>query len=177
MLGAMRQSGSGCTGLQADELILSERTDTAIVDETAVNVAGRQVWLWLAIEPEHRAVLALMLTETRNVLVAHSLFTSLRHRGVRHIITDNAPWYRLAAGQGLWHSVVYSLRSYVERFIETIKDMLMRRLLFPIAQKAARFRSMPHICLGRLLQLRQVPPKLWKGLLGHYKVLTSWKGA
>ncbi|OYT32267.1 MAG: hypothetical protein B6U94_00310 [Thermofilum sp. ex4484_79] len=50
---------------RAEELVLSERTDTAIVDETAVNVAGRQVWLWIAIEPEHRTVLAVMLTEVR----------------------------------------------------------------------------------------------------------------
>ncbi len=57
---------------RAEELVLSERTDTAIIDETAVNVAGRQVWLWLAIEPEHRSVLALMLTEARNTLTAYS---------------------------------------------------------------------------------------------------------
>ena len=83
---------------RAEELILDEKVDTAIVDETVVNVAGRNVWLWIAIEPEHRAVLALMLTEARNALVAYSLFTCLRHRGVRHVITDGASWYRLATG-------------------------------------------------------------------------------
>ncbi len=57
---------------RAENLILSEHTDTAIIDETAVNVAGRQVWLWLAIEPEHRAVLAVMLTEARNTLITYS---------------------------------------------------------------------------------------------------------
>ena len=68
----MKQPGNRCTGSPADELILSEHTDTAIIDETAVNVAGRQVWLWLAIEPEHRAVLAVMLTEARNTLITYS---------------------------------------------------------------------------------------------------------
>jgi len=96
-----------------------------MVDETAVNVAGRQIWLWIAIELGHRTVLALMSTGTRNVFVAHSLFTSLWRRGVRHVITDGASWYRIAAGwTRLRHSVVYSLCSYVERFIETIKDRL-----------------------------------------------------
>ncbi len=57
---------------RAGNLILNEKADTTIVDETAVNVAGRQVWLWLAIEPEHRAVLALMLTEARNTLITYS---------------------------------------------------------------------------------------------------------
>ena len=84
-----------------------------------MNVAGRQVWLWIAIEPGHRAVLALMFTESRNIFAAYSLFTSLRHRGVRYVITDGASWYRLAARwTRLRHSVVHSLRSYVERFIE-----------------------------------------------------------
>ncbi len=83
---------------RADELILNEKADTAIIDETTVNVAGRQVWLWLVIEPEHRAVLAVMLTEARNALIAYSLFMDLRSRGIKHVITDGAPWYRLAAG-------------------------------------------------------------------------------
>ncbi|MCD6562766.1 MAG: hypothetical protein J7K23_02465 [Thermoproteales archaeon] len=37
----------------------------------------------------------------------------------------------LACGQ--LDKVVHSLHSYVERFIETIKNRLMHRLLFPIA--------------------------------------------
>ena len=111
---------------RAEELILDEKADTAIVDETAVNVAGRQIWLWIAIEPEHRAVLALVLIEARNIFAAYSLFTSLRHRGVRHVITDGASWYRIAAGwTGLRHSVVHGgMRNYVERLIEMIKDRL-----------------------------------------------------
>ena len=104
---------------RAEELVLSEHIDTAIVDEISVSVAGRNVWLWPAVEPEHRTILTVMLTEARNALVAYSLFMDLRRRGVRHVITDSASWYRLAAGwTRLRHSVVYSLRSYVERFIE-----------------------------------------------------------
>ena len=111
---------------RAEELILDEKADVAIVDETAMNVAGRNVWLWIAIEPGHRAVLALMLTEARNIFAAYSLFTSLRHRGVRHVITDGASWYRIAARwTRLRHSVVHGgMRNYVERLIETIKDRL-----------------------------------------------------
>ena len=120
---------------KAEDLILDEKADTAIANLTAVNVAGGQIWLWITIEPEHRAVLAVMLTEARNVLIAYSLFTCLRHRGVRHTITGNVSWYRIVAGwTRLRHSVVRGgMRSYVERFIETIKDRLMHRLLLPIA--------------------------------------------
>ena len=76
-----------------------------------------------------------MLVEARNIFVAHSLFMDMHRRGVRHVIADGAPWYRLAAGWArLRHSVVRGgLHSYVERFIEAVKDRLMHRLLLPIA--------------------------------------------
>ena len=63
--------------------MLRERARVAVVDETAVNVGGHTAWLWLAIEPERRAVLALMLTHARNALVAYSLLRDLGRRGVR----------------------------------------------------------------------------------------------
>ncbi|OYT31349.1 MAG: hypothetical protein B6U94_03325 [Thermofilum sp. ex4484_79] len=109
---------------RAEKLVLSELVGIVMVDETAVNFSSRQLWLWLTIELEHKAVLALMLTEARNVLIAYSLFTCLRRHEVRHIITGNVSWYRIAAGwTRLRHSVVRGgMRSYIERFIETIKD-------------------------------------------------------
>ena len=111
---------------KAQQLIPEERARVAIVDETAVNVGGKQVWLWLAIEPERRAVLAIMLTRTRNAFIAYSLFRDLRRRGVRHVVTDGARWYALAAEWArLRHSVVRGgVRSYVERFAGAVKDRL-----------------------------------------------------
>ena len=110
----------------ARRLVLRERARVAVVDETAVNVGGRTAWLWLAIEPERRAVLAVMLTRARNALVAYSLLRDLRRRGVRHVITDAAPWYALAAEWArLYHSVVRGgVRNYVERFAGAVKDRL-----------------------------------------------------
>lgn len=110
----------------ATEAISLEKTDTVIVDETVVNVGGRQVWLWVAIEPERRAILALYLSETRNTLIAYSLFVELRRRDVKRVITDGARWYSLAARWAkLGHEIVHGgVRSYVERFICTVKDRL-----------------------------------------------------
>ncbi len=103
--------------------MLMERARVAVVDETAVNVGGRTAWL--AVEPERRAVLAMMLTRARNALVAYSLLADLRRRGVRHVITDAAPWYALAARWArLHHGVVRGgVRSYVERFARAVKDL------------------------------------------------------
>ena len=53
-------------------MISSERAEKAVVGEAAVSVGGRLVWLWAAVEPERRVLLALGLSETRNILVAYS---------------------------------------------------------------------------------------------------------
>ena len=57
---------------RAQQLILREHARVAIVDETAVKVGNSTAWLWLAIEPERRAVLAVMLTRTRNAFTVYS---------------------------------------------------------------------------------------------------------
>jgi len=80
---------------KSKELVLKERGHIAIV--RGVNVGGVQYWLWIAIEPKCRAVLALMLTGTRNIMLAYSFLMSIRRRGVR---------------------------SYVERFMGSVKDRL-----------------------------------------------------
>lgn len=106
--------------------ISQEKADVALVDETAVNVGGRRVWLWVVVEPERRTLIALYLSEARNILIAYSFLSMLKRRGVRHVITDGAKWYFTAARWArLKHSIVCGgVRSYVERFICTVKDRL-----------------------------------------------------
>ena len=110
----------------ARRLVPSEQARVAVVDETAVNVGGRITWLWLAIEPERRAVLVVMLTHTRNVLVAYRLLKDLRHRVRDHASDAAAPRYALAAGWArLHHSAAREdIRNYVKRFAEAVKDRL-----------------------------------------------------
>ena len=71
-------------------------------------------------------MLALGLSETRNILVAYSFLYLLRRRGLKRVITDGAKWYPLAARWArLRHEVVHGgVRSYVERFICAVKDRL-----------------------------------------------------
>ena len=83
------------------------------------------MWLWVAVEPERRTLIALYLSETRNILIAYSFLSMLKKRGVKHVITDGAKWYPIAARWArLKHSIVCGVRSYVERFICMVKDRL-----------------------------------------------------
>jgi putative transposase len=41
-----------------------------IVDETLIKVGSELVWLWVAIEPENRQILALSISNERNMLIA-----------------------------------------------------------------------------------------------------------
>ena len=113
-------------GELAIRYISRETASVAIVDETAVNVGGRLVWLWVAVEPERRTLIALHLSETRNILVAYSFLSALRRRGVKRVITDGANWYPVATRWArLEHSVVRGgVRNYIECFICTVKDRL-----------------------------------------------------
>jgi len=63
-------------GELAREYVSRERARVVIVDETMVNVGGRRVWLWVAIEPKRRILIALHLSKTRNILVAYSFLST-----------------------------------------------------------------------------------------------------
>jgi len=65
-------------GKLAAKRISCEKAEEAIVDETVVNVGGKRVWLWVAIDPERRILIALYLSEARNILVAYSFLSMLR---------------------------------------------------------------------------------------------------
>ena len=78
-------------------------------------------------EPENRAVVSIHISMDRSGFTAYSFLLNLRRRhGVRLIITDGGPWYVLAARWArLSHTVIVGGdRSYVERFIESLKDRL-----------------------------------------------------
>jgi putative transposase len=44
-----------------------------IVDETQIKVGSEYVWLWVAIEPENRRILALDVSKERNMLLLRDL--------------------------------------------------------------------------------------------------------
>jgi putative transposase len=98
-----------------------------VADETELNVGGRILYLWVALDPATRAIFHLALTEGRNILFARSFLLGIKARYgslPKLLITDGGVWYPSACRQlGVRHEwVVGGIRSYVERWNETLKD-------------------------------------------------------
>ena len=111
----------------ASEMLMQMKAETVVVDETAINIGGKRYWLWIALEPKNRAIVSIHISRDRSGLTAYSFLINLRRRhGARLIITDGGLWYALAARWArLRHAIVAGGdRSYVERFIESLKDRL-----------------------------------------------------
>ena len=45
-----------------------------IVDETMLKVGSEYIWLWIAIKPENKQILALFVSKERNMLVTEYTF-------------------------------------------------------------------------------------------------------
>ncbi len=93
-----------------------------------IKVGDQWLWLWIAVEPERRKILAMTISRLRNGLVARSMLKDLRRRYGR----DKGDHRRRSVvSLGLEHEVVSGgIRNYVERLIETIngQDQSLRRL-------------------------------------------------
>ena len=52
----------------------SKKIAEFIVDETLIKVGSEYIWLWIAIEPENREILAVSVSKERNMFVAERDF-------------------------------------------------------------------------------------------------------
>ena len=96
-----------------------------IVDETLLKVGPELIWLWVAIEPENRMILAQNITKERNMLVAERFLSSVvRDNGKHPVSTDGGTWYPMACQfLKLKHHIHYSFeKSLIERKMQYIKD-------------------------------------------------------
>ena len=60
-----------------------------IVDETLIKVGPELVWLWVVIEPENRQILALSISNERNMLIAERFLSDLvKIHGKHPVSTD-----------------------------------------------------------------------------------------
>ena len=105
----------------------TKRTKTSeyIVDETAVKAGSELIWLWVAIEPENRQILALSITKERNMFVAERFLSGLvKIHGNHPVPTDGGTWYPQACGFLKVDHHIHSPfeKSIIERTMQYIKD-------------------------------------------------------
>ena len=96
-----------------------------IIDETLIKVGSQYIWLWVAIEPRDRQILALQISKERNMLIAERFISGLvRIHGKHPVSTDGGTWYPQACRfLKLDHHIHSSLeKSLIERTMQYIKD-------------------------------------------------------
>ena len=123
---AMYPSG---TGFKSTSLIRylqrEQKTSGFIVDETAIKAGSELIWLWVAIEPENRQILALSITKERNMFVAERFLSGLvKIHGNHPVSTDGGTWYPQACGFLKVDHHIHSPfeKSIIERTVQYIKD-------------------------------------------------------
>ena len=101
------------------------RISEFIVDETLIKVGSELIWLWVAIEPENRQILALSISKERNMFVAERFLSRLVSTHGKHSIsTDGGSWYPQACR---FHKLDHHIhspfeKSIIERTMQYIKD-------------------------------------------------------
>ena len=96
-----------------------------VIDETQIKVGSEYVWLWVAITPENRRILALDVSKERNMVVAERFIAGLVRAHGKHLVsTDGGTWYPQACRfLHLKHRIHSSLeKSLIERTMQYIKD-------------------------------------------------------
>ena len=96
-----------------------------IVDETAMKAGSEQIWLWVVIEPKNTQVLALSISNERNMLVAERFISGLvRAHGKHPVSMGGDTWYPQACRLLKLHRHLHSPfeKSLIERTMQNIKD-------------------------------------------------------
>jgi len=100
--------------------------EVVIADETLLQVKDMELWFWYVIDPKTRKLLHFMISWNRTNHACRKLFRELEAiygKNPQLVITDGGPWYYILPRMGIPHERVSGgIRSYIERFIETIKD-------------------------------------------------------
>jgi putative transposase len=101
------------------------RISAFIIDETIIQIGNHHFWLWICIEPVHRSVLGINISEERNMFVAENFIRSLVSSYGRHTVyTDGGTWYPQACNfLHIKHRLHSSLeKSLIERVMQYFKD-------------------------------------------------------
>jgi putative transposase len=103
----------------------SKKISEFIIDETLFKVGSEYIWLWVAIEPTNKQILALSISKERNMFVAERFMSGLvTVHGNHPVSTDGGTWYPQACRfLKLQHHIHSPFeKSLVERTMQYIKD-------------------------------------------------------
>ena len=71
-----------------------KRVSAFIIDETVIQIGNQHFWLWFCIEPIHRSVLGIHISEERTMIVGEKFIRLLVEKYGRHTVyTDGGTWY------------------------------------------------------------------------------------
>ena len=102
-----------------------KRVSAFIIDETVIQIGRQHFWLWICIEPVHRTILGIHISNERNMFVAEKFIRSLVSKYGKHTVyTDGGTWYPQACNfLHLKHRLHPSLeKSLIERVMQYFKD-------------------------------------------------------
>jgi len=104
-----------------------KRVSAFIIDETVIQIGNHHYWLWFCIEPIHRSVLGIYISDERNMIIAEKFIRSLVEKYGRHTVyTDGGTWYDEACNiLKLKHYLHSSIeKSLMERVNQYFKDRI-----------------------------------------------------
>ena len=102
-----------------------KRISAFIIDETVIQIGWKHYYLWIAIEPLHKTILGIHISESRNMLVAKQFLQSLIIKYGKHsVYSDGGTWYPEACKVlDVKHYIHTPLeKSLIERVIQYFKD-------------------------------------------------------
>ena len=90
-----------------------------------IKIGPTYMWIWVAIEPENKQILAVTISKERTMLIAERFIVSLINRYGNHpVSTDGGTWYPQACRFLKLYCHIHSSleKSLIERTMQDIKD-------------------------------------------------------
>src|SRR5574342_1158485 len=106
-----------------------KRVTTFIIDETVIQIGNQHFWLWICIEPLHKTILGIYISEERNIclLLRNLLDLSLVEKyGKHNVYSDGGTWYPEACNVLRLKHFLHSPfeKSLMERVNQYFKDRI-----------------------------------------------------
>jgi putative transposase len=97
----------------SSQIYKRKRTSAFIIDETIIQIGWKHYYVWIAIEPVHRTILGIHISNERNMFVAENFIRSLVDKYGKHIVySDGGTWYPLAC---IFLHFKHRLHSHLEK--------------------------------------------------------------